>query len=493
MITTSRNSVQASWSPTDCAEHYIIRVKKSLPEASHDHNYLNQMGTKQVNEGSGHVTPFLQNFTDDEDYDSEGSSSGELPVTVSPQESKVETHDTGFNFGYNLILDRKKVENSKEEEDYFDTSTDPDNPEASLSYDYYDVENKDETVKLTTPTSLLSDDDDYQDTESGVEVDDLEYYNESIDRKKRSASDEDSGIKALLALDDFSYENGLNDDEYIDEMDDIESILSLDKENYQNNEENFISIVDTTSGEIKGLDPCSSYTLDVQAVYDYNVKIDSEKKEFNTLCQASCDTSNLDFRPSFDEGSNEMTIKIEKEPDCVQEYAFKYCIQQTCKSEYNLKSTNSELVISGAVQPCLEYDFFLMPISDKTELNRDEENEWDNAIHKIINFKSSHETPISTDYSVGGLSHQNVNISWMKPNECVDGYRISVYEIRHLPNLLLQYVDEKNEPLTSSIKLSSKETSLMLSNLSSCRLHRIEIESIYTSDKGKNIVLLLFP
>ena len=80
----------------------------------------------------------------------------------------------------------------------------------------------------------------------------------------------------------------------------------------------------------------------------------------------------------------------------------------------------------------------------------DEENEWDNAIHKIINFKSSHETPISTDYSVGGLSHQNVNISWMKPNECVDGYRISVYEIRHLPNLLLQYVDEKNEPKTEA-------------------------------------------
>ena len=445
------------------------------------------------------VTPIMRSFSDDEDYHQEGSGSGEsLSVTESVHDylnrerMKEEHQDTGFQYGYgnNLIIEREQAE----DEDYFVTSP---------SYDYYDGD-YDETPKVTTPTSFLADDEDYADEASGseeshkehiiggetsIDVDNLEYYEDDRweditgwKRKKRSAFyEDDSSIEALLSLDDVSYET----EEYIN---DIERILSLDteRENAKNKNNDLFAKVDTNSGEIKGLDPCSSYTLDVRAVYQHDVLIDSEEKEFHTLCKEACDTSGLDFKAFMDKSTKMVTIKLENEPDCITEYALKYCINQnqTCDSRHNLESTDSELIIHDAFEPCLEYGVFLLPVSDEKKLMTDEEGHWDNATYKLTKFESSNDPPFSTDSSVRSLTHQAATISWLKPNECVDGYRISLHEIQHLPNLRPTFVDGKNELLTFRMNLSNSDLSLELTNLTSCRLHRADIESFYSSDPG---------
>ena len=475
---------------------------------SHDQDNVKQKETLQNKEGSGQVTALMQSFTDDEDYEKEESGSGEFPVTESVDENIDETNqtkvkDTGFNFGYgnNLIIERGQVDISAEEEDFFETS--PKTLMTSSSYDYYDEEYVN-TNKQTTPTSFSSDDEDYHYNEVGsglqeipkehvsasetpnINVEDLEYYHEPDyedeeedegwwKRKKRSASDDDSSIEALLSLDE--YEN----DEY---MNDIKRILSLDyeRDNVESDNNYLFAVVDTNSGAIKGLDPCSNYTLDIQAVYDHNILIDSEEKDFQTLCQVTCDTKNLDFKAFIDKDTEKVVIKIENVPDCITEYALKYCHNQNCDAEYNLESTNSELIINDTFNPCLEYGFFLMPLSDRRE-STNEENEWDNAIYRLINFESFHESPMSG--AVGALSHQTVNISWLKANDCVDGYRISLYEIRHLPTLQPIYFDSKNEPLIKSMNLSSSDFSLEFSNLASCRLYRADIRSLYSSETGE--------
>ena len=498
-LITSLDSVLASWAPAECADHYIIRVKKSVGSSppSDDHEHVRHEEHLYMNEGSGMVTPIMQSFSDDEDYHQEESGSGELhPVTEAVHDdhnrgAMAEEHqDTGFQYGYgnNLIIEREQ----SEDEDYFVTSP---------SYDYYDGA-YDETSKVTTPTSFLADDEDYANEASGSEeshkeqiigekttfdIDNLEYYEDTEEdggwwkRRKRSAYEDDSSIEALLALDDISNES----DEYLS---DIERILSLDheRENAKSNNNDFVAKVETNSGEIKGLDPCSSYTLDVRAVYQHDVLIDSEEKEFHTLCQEACDASGLDFEASMDESTKMVTIKLENEPDCIKEYALKYCINQnqTCDSRHNLKSTNSELIILDAFKPCLDYDVSLLPVSDENELMTHEESQWDNATNKLIKFESSNEPPVSTDSSVRSLTHQAATISWLRPNECVDGYRISLYEIQHLPKLNPTFAAGKNELLTLRMNLSNSDLSLELTNLTSCRLHRADIESFYSSVPG---------
>ena len=188
----------------------------------------------------------------------------------------------------------------------------------------------------------------------------------------------------------------------------------------------------------------------------------------------------------MDKSTKMVTIKLENEPDCITEYALKYCINQnqTCDSRHNLESTDSELIIHDAFEPCLEYGVFLLPVSDEKKLMTDEEGHWDNATYKLTKFESSNDPPFSTDSSVRSLTHQAATISWLKPNECVDGYRISLHEIQHLPNLRPTFVDGKNELLTFRMNLSNSDLSLELTNLTSCRLHRADIESFYSSDPG---------
>ena len=503
-ITSSLDSVLASWAPAECADHYIIRVKKSVGRvpSPDDHDHVRHEEPLHRHEGSGMVTPIMQGFSDDEDYHQGESGSGEpLSVTESVHDHlnreriKEEEQNTGFQYGYgnNLIIEREQ----SEDEDYFVTSP---------SYDYYDGD-YDGTSKVTTPTSFLADDEDYADddyadeasgseeshkdhvigSETSFDIDNLEYYEDDEEddgwwkRKKRSAYEDDSSIEALLALEDISYES----DEY---MSDIERILNLDHETEKSksNNEDFVAKVDTNSGEIKGLDPCSSYTLDVRAVYQHDVLIDSEEKEFHTLCKEACDASSLDFEASMEDNTKMVTIKLENEPDCITGYALKYCINQnqTCDSRHNLESKDSELIIHDAFKPCLEYGVFLLPVSDENELMTNEEGHWDNATYKITKFESSNDPPVSTDSSVRSLTHQAATISWVKPNECVDGYRISLHEIHHLPNLRTTFADGKNELLTLGTNLSNSDLSLELTNLTSCRLHRADIESFYPSDPG---------
>ena len=509
-LSISRDSIQASWASIDCAEKYIIRVRrpaKKKPPA-HIHDDIKEKETLQSKEGSSQETAFMESFIDDdEDYEEEESGSGDFPIKESVHGNIYENNnnikDTGFNYGYgnNLIIERENQQDSAEEEDYFETVPTTTLISTAL-YDYYD-ENYVETSKHTTPTSFNSDDEDYASVETGsgageihheliraheapdIDIGDLEYYHEPdyVDdedtnewwrRKKRSSYDDDSSIEALLSLDDFSYEN----DEY---MNDIERILSLDNEgnNIDNHNNTFFEIVHTNSGAINGLDSCTSYVIDVQAVYKYNVIIDSEEKEFHTLCQSPCETNGLDFKASIDKDAKKVVIEIENEPDCVVEYALKYCNNQNCGYEYNLVSTNSMLMLKSVFNPCLEYTLFLMPLFVRKEKLIEEIN-WDNAIFKLINSESSPEPPMPAHNSVGRFSHQNVNISWLQPNKCVDGYRISVFEIRHLPTV----GDGKKEFLTFSKNLSSSISSLELSNLKSCRLYRAEIKSLYLSETG---------
>ena len=425
--------------------------------------------TLQSEEGSGHVTAFKQSFTDDEDYEKEESGSGEFPVTESVEANTYENNrskvkDTGFNYGYgnNLTLITASSDDYFDEQyEYVDTHQQT-TPMLILSYDNAEVgSGSKENHKENIRASETHHEPDYEDDDEGWRK-----------RKKRSAYNDDSSIEVL-----DEYENN----EY---MNDIRRILSLDyeRENVNSDDNYLFAVVDTNSGEIKGLDPCSSYTLDVQAVYNHNIRINSEEKEFDTLCKVTCDTHDLDFKASIKNNTKKVVIKIESDPDCMTEYALKYCNKQNCQSEHNLKSTNSELIINDTFYPCLEYEFYLMPSFNKGKLTT-EGSEWDNARYRLIKFESSHEPPISG--AVETLSHESVNISWLKPNECVDGYTISLYEKRHLPYLLPIYADKNNERLIKSMNLSSSNFSLELSNLASCRLYRADIKSLYSPERGE--------
>lgn len=521
-ITTSRNSVQAYWAPVDCANQYIIRVKKYVTKnppvkqqiqikegsghvtalmqgTTDDEDYkIEESGsgkfpvtesvekinpskyTLQFEDGSGHVTAFKQRFTDDEDYEKEESGSGEFPVTESVEANIYENihskvKNTGFKYGYgnNLTLI------TASSYDYFDEQ-----------YEYVD------THQQTTPMLILSDDnaevrsgskenhkENIRASETHHEPDygyeDFEEEDEGWrKRKKRSAYNDDSSIEVLDEYESNEY------------MNDIRRILSLDyeRENVNSDDNYLFAVVDTNSGEIEGLDPCSSYTLDVQAVYNHNIRINSEEKEFDTLCKVTCDTHDLDFMASIKNNTKKVVIKIESDPDCTTEYALKYCNKQNCQSEHNLKSTNSELIINDTFYPCLEYEFYLMPNFKKGKLTT-EGSEWDNARYRLIKFESSHDRPISGVVEM--LSHESVNISWLKPNECVDGYRISLYEKRHLPYLQPIYADKNNERLIKSMNLSSSNFSLELSNLASCRLYRAEIKSLYSPERGELLAQMM--
>ena len=526
--------MSASWSPAECADHYFLRVKKAGASINKKHNNPNF----QVVESSGEATASF--MTDDEDYDYVGNREEVSSTPTTYDEDVIYSGTSAFNSKVKkplgspiadvesidyydvdergsgippLLISSTTTPFYSDDEDLIDGSAFNSPIKATtlsliveeLEYyedfsgnDYHDEENFQKGSAFhenTTPTSFFSDDDDLVEDDYGSamkfpkEASDVNLIVDNPHFQDFPSGDNENYIQRRsrkLFLNKEDYGSGQFTDEYYsasyddDDDDDIEKLLALDEENNNDDTESWSMKtvkVGTNSGEITGLDRCSTYSLEVQAVYKHNVVVNSEDKLFNTLCQNSCDSSNLDYKTLLNEDSNSLTIEIENEPDCLKEYAFKFCLNNNCDEKHFYRSTNSKFTVWGTFNSCLDYEFFLMP---KSEIKNAEEINWDKSRYKLMNFASSYAPPLSGKSQV---SMEYVSLTWDKPNNCVDGYSVSVYEIRHLPNLLPKYVDKNTEPIIHHIKLSSDESSLIVTNISSCMLHRAEIRSIYKSQK----------
>ena len=75
----------------------------------------------------------------------------------------------------------------------------------------------------------------------------------------------------------------------------VNKILELDEDLPKNAKasDGFLNIktVNSNSGEMDGLEPCTKYSLEVTAVYNNNATAASEQKRFNTECKSGtpCD------------------------------------------------------------------------------------------------------------------------------------------------------------------------------------------------------------
>ena len=387
--------------------------------------------------------------------------------------------------------------------------------------DYQESGSGNSYIQVTTPTTFIIDDEDYAEKVEGsmdyplirsrndsdeeiiLAVEDLEYYEDDYSgdnlqdiytntgwrRRRRSifgdymADSSEDNIQLILASGEEDYYD-FDQDDKAHTFQSIEALLGLDgNDDVAEDDLPHKSIkVETSSGEIEGLDPCSSYKLDVQAFYPENIVINSKEEQFHTLCQNDCDISKLDFNAYLEEGTK-INLEMENEPDCVLEYAFKICHNHNCEANKISKSTNSRLTLSGIFKSCLDYELYLLPLTVKTkEKVLDDETNWNASIKKSLFFNSSFDPPSKPENSIVEQSSSEIILNWDKPNDCVESYSITIYEIRHLPNLLPKYVDKETEPIFHHIKLSSDESSLSVTNLSGCTLYKAEIQSIYSTD-----------
>ena len=296
-----------------------------------------------------------------------------------------------------------------------------------------------------------------------VWIESLEYYDEEDEisgdydddetRRKRSVHHEEDGdmrsIRVLLGLDD-----------------DDERIHAKEEKSFQTST-NYIKLDD--------LEACSKFKFYVQAVFPYQITVDSEEFGFETLCPQACDASDLMFSVSVTEET--VQVHVRDAPDCVTNYSIKTCSQVQCSEEKFHDIDDDIIELEEKIDLCLVHNVQLTVWQDDTELV---------TLNQTHLFKSSFDSAKLVQNSINHLSSGQVEVSWMKPNDCVRGYNVTVYEIRHLPNLLPKYVDQDMEPIIQQTRLDDYISSLTLSNLSSCLLHKIEIRAVYKNDSAGN-------
>ena len=404
--------------------------------------------------GSGSGTSGI--FYDDEDLIDSGS--GFLSTT--PSYFTDDYDEDGVSNSDDLIL-------SEEDLEYYDDENSSDD-----EFERFRRSHDDLMMEITSSDDQLS-------IADILALDDENEYNydeNSIEKLLALENDEDKSI--VLLLDDKK--EGFRPDFTNDKS--IENLLALDDDDNKNhrNLEIVKSVtVEQNTATISGLDSCTSYTMDIKTVYDHNVAVTSKEKFFKTECEPICDTSNIDFQFNLKD-ETKMAITVLNENSCVTDYAFKLCFNISCGAVKNYKSTNSIIDIDEDFMACLNYEFFITPLFNGRETTEMVE------IKKYFNYTSTVQQLNKEDCSVK-TSLENLTISWKSPRGCLEGYSLIISEIRHLPNLLPKYVDEDSEHVVHTSSLPADQTSLTLSNLSSCMLHRAEIYSFYQCEYNKRI------
>ena len=421
---------------------------------------------------------------DDEDYiDDIGSGMEPAKSTTQTYFFEEETNDS-----FNLIADAEALKEFndphfttiEDDEDYSEDQTESGSGKVPAHFNY-DEDQLVKDSKITTPMYYYVDDVD-EDYNNYINEDEegLEYYDDYYEpnRKKRS-------LQESVELDSF-FDVTVDDEP----TKSIEELLALDDIDSDVNDpfEAKTKTVETNNGEVEGLNPCTDYILDIQTVYPHNIVVKSEEESFKTKCLVNCDISSIDFNLKLEADTNLLSVEVINEPNCVIQYAFKICQNvMDCDSLQSYVSTKSEITISKTFKPCIEYDIYILPIAeDNFRIDELEEKEF---IKRSFNYENFNDPPVNISNFVQNLTSTSVMLQWEKPNDCVTGYSVTISELRHLPNLLSKYIDKESEPEVFHEKLSIKDQTFSVNNLSSCMWHKAEIQSLY---KGNQECLTLF-
>ena len=264
-------------------------------------------------------------------------------------------------------------------------------------------------------------------------------------------TDYDDDIYALLALDEYDEDNGL---EYYDDIlpddaegsgpeynhvdidtatadmaENVNKLLGLENDEQQDKQEEIFSKskkVNSSSCEITGLDPCTVYLLAVTAVYTNNATITSDQKVFRTDCTAEppCDQDNL----QLDQQIQDSSVQIEFSWQGCQE---KYLLQLTCQEDHcedysqeGAQQDEQQVKVSfSGLSFCTPYTLELVRKGARIQrevMSIQNPKKKNNLTDFRIEMKSlkEGEDPSSTEGSV--------TASWVHDQVCVASYSITI-------------------------------------------------------------------
>ena len=190
-----------------------------------------------------------------------------------------------------------------------------------------------------------------------MSVEDLDYY-----------GDDFSGDSAEYQMESNNSRGKRSPNDY----EDIYSLLTTDvEESERGSGSGFRSErVNTSRGELTGLEPCTEYGLTVVTVFPHKINVTSREEIFRTLCSQDCPTNTTDLVVS--EATNTTTgqpavwLEILTPPDCLSGSSFVLTIctedEAQCESSQEYKDRQEKIELTNLrglsqlqLQPCTNY------------------------------------------------------------------------------------------------------------------------------------------